>query len=268
MSALVTLRNLEKSFNSRKVLNGIDLDIHSGEIMVIMGGSGCGKSTLLRTMIGLEHADHGEVRVLGTDFSKAGEDEKDAVRKQFGMLFQGAALFNSMTVGENIALPLSEHTSMDEEIIRIIVKVKLELVGLTGFENHMPYEISGGMKKRVALARAIALDPKIVFFDEPGAGLDPITQTVIDSLILDLTRKLKMTSVVVTHEMKSAFRIADRIAVIQNGRVVALGTPAEIRNSSIPYIRQFIEGEIDSPKDSSDNSNDTSSNYLKGLFDE
>jgi len=184
---------------------------------------------------------------LGRDLASATEDEKNEIRKKFGMLFQGAALFNSLSVGQNIALPLGEHTKLDPEIVRIIVKVKLELVGLTGFEDLMPYQISGGMRKRVALARAIALDPKIVFYDEPGAGLDPITAGVIDHLILDLTRKLGMASVVVTHELKSAFRIADRMMVLHQGKVIAAGKPQEIRNTTDPYVQQFVNGEFDGP---------------------
>jgi phospholipid/cholesterol/gamma-HCH transport system ATP-binding protein len=196
--------------------------------------------------------------------TRASEAERDEIRKRFGMLFQGAALFDSLTVGENIALPLREHTRLDEEIIRIIVRVKLELVGLTGFEALMPHQISGGMKKRVALARAIALDPKIVFYDEPGAGLDPITSSVIDHLILDLTKKLRMTSVVVTHEMKSAFRIADRILVLHRGQVIAMGTPSEIQQSNHPYVNQFIRGEINGPVAFQE----TRESYLRGILGE
>jgi len=185
------------------------------------------------------------------------------VRRKFGMLFQGSALFNSMSVGGNVALPLKEHTDLSDEIIQIIVKVKLELVGLTGFEDFMPYEISGGMKKRVALARAIALDPKIVFYDEPGAGLDPITASMIDQLILDLSKKLKITSVVVTHEMKSAFRIADQIIILHKGKVLETGTAEQIKNSQNAYVQQFINGEPEGAIPFKQ----TSEAYLKGLLE-
>lgn len=262
MKNVIEVKNVQKIFGDRKVLDGINFDVHEGETLVIMGGSGCGKSTLLRTLIGLLQPDGGKITVLGTEITDGSEDKINEVRKSFGMLFQGAALFNSLTVGENVALPLKEHTDLDSDIIEIIVKVKLELVGLTGFEALKPYEISGGMKKRVALARAIALDPKIVFYDEPGAGLDPITASVIDHLMMDLSKKLKMTSVVVTHEMKSAFRIADRMIVLQKGKVVAKGTPDEIKHSDHPYVNQFINGEMDGPV----SFQTTRESYLKGIF--
>jgi len=245
-------------------LNGIDLEIYEGETMVIMGGSGCGKSTLLRTLIGLLKPEQGEIHIFDQDMAGASEHEKNNIRKRFGMLFQSAALFNSLSVGDNVALPLREHTRLDPGIIKIIVRVKLKLVGLTGFENFMPYQISGGMKKRVALARAIALDPKIIFYDEPGAGLDPITASMIDHLIRDLSKKLGITSVVVTHEMKSAFRIADRVAVLHKGKVAALGTSSEIENSQNPYVRQFINGEIEGPV----SFEETKEDYLKEIFDD
>ncbi len=264
MKPVIRIQDIHKFFGTHKVLNGVNFDVHEGETLVIMGGSGCGKSTLLRTLIGLLNPDQGEISILGQNMTQAPEEERNQIRKQFGMLFQGAALFNSLTVGENVALPLKEHTSLDREIIQIIVKVKLELVGLTGFEKLKPYQISGGMKKRVALARAIALDPKIVFYDEPGAGLDPITASVIDHLIMDLSKKLKMTSVVVTHELKSAFRIADRMVVLQQGKVVAVGTPHEIQNSDHPYVNQFINGEINGPI----TFQETRESYLKGILGE
>jgi phospholipid/cholesterol/gamma-HCH transport system ATP-binding protein len=262
MNLVIRAINIHKSMGNRKILNGIDLEVREGETMVIMGGSGCGKSTLLRTIVGLLAPDEGNVSLLGRDFARAPEIEKNAIRKQFGMLFQAAALLNSLTVGENVALPLREHTTLDEDIVRIIVKVKLELVGLTGFEDFMPYEISGGMKKRVALARALALDPKIVFYDEPGAGLDPITASVIDHLISDLSKKLGITSVVVTHEMKSAFRIADRIAVLHQGKVAVCGVPDAIEHSNNAYVQQFIRGEIDGPIPFQE----TREGYLKALL--
>jgi len=260
---VIKIKNLVKRFGDRAVLDGIDIAIPEGKITVIMGGSGCGKSTLLRHLIGLHQPTSGEVWVDGRNIAGLDEKGMNEVRKKFGMLFQGSALFNSMTVGQNVAVPLKEHTDLSPEIIKIIVRVKLELVGLTGFENFMPHEISGGMKKRVALARAIALDPKIVFYDEPGAGLDPITASMIDRLILDLSKKLSITSVVVTHEMKSAFRIADQIVILQKGKVIQVGTAEEIQNSKNAYVRQFIQGESEGAIPFKQ----TSEAYLKGLLD-
>lgn len=261
--SIIEIKNLVKTFGDRHVLNGVDAVIPRGKITVIMGGSGCGKSTLLRHLIGLHKPTSGDIFFEGRNIAKMNQDSMDEVRRSFGMMFQGSALFNSMTVADNVAVPLKEHTPLDEATIRIIVKIKLELVGLTGFEHFYPHQISGGMKKRVALARAIALDPKIVFYDEPGAGLDPITASMIDQLILDLSRKLNMTSVVVTHEMKSAFRIADQVIMLHKGRVLQVGTAQEIQNSSDPYVRQFIEGEPEGVIPFKQ----TSEAYLNGLLD-
>ena len=244
---LIRVRGLRKSFDDREVLSGIDLEVRRGEVLVVMGGSGCGKSTLLRHLIGAVTPDRGTVELFGKDLATLDEDGLNAIRKRFGILFQSGALFNSLTVGENVALPLREHTELDDEVIRIILKMKLELVGLRDFEALMPSQISGGMKKRVGLARAMALDPEIIFYDEPGAGLDPVMAGVIDKLIIDFSRKLAVTSVVVTHEMGSAFRIADRMVMLYEGRVVASGTPEEIRSSSDPVVKQFIHGEPDGP---------------------
>ncbi len=260
---MIQVKNLIKRFGDRAVLDGINLTIPEGKITVIMGGSGCGKSTFLKNLIGLQRPSGGEILIEGRNVALLTEKEFDEVRKKFGMLFQGAALFNSFTVGDNVALPLREHTDLSEEIVRIIVKIKLELVGLTGFENFYPHQISGGMKKRVALARAIALDPKIVFYDEPGAGLDPITAAMIDQLILDLSRKLQITSVVVTHEMKSAFRIADQMVVLHRGKVIVEGTPEAVKQSSNPYVRQFIHGEAEGAIPF----RQSSEAYLKGLLE-
>ncbi len=261
--AIIKIENLVKRFGDRVVLNGIDLSVPEGKITVIMGGSGGGKSTLLRHLIGLLKPESGCVLIDGVNIVKLSSDKMNEVRRKFGMLFQGSALFNSMSVAENVALPLREHTDLSDEIIRIIVKVKLELVGLTGFEDFMPFEISGGMKKRVALARAIALDPKIVFYDEPGSGLDPITASMIDQLILDLSQKLKITTVVVTHEMQSAFRIADQIVMLHKGKVLEMGTAEQIKNSSNPYVQQFIKGEHEGAIPFKQ----TSEAYLKGLLE-
>jgi len=186
----IKTENLVKRFGDRTILNGVNLEIHKGETFVIMGGSGCGKSTLLRHMIGTFKPDEGKVYVLGKDITGLSEDEMDKVRKRIGMSFQSSALFDSLNIGENISLPLREHTKLEENVIDIVVKMKLEMVGLRGFEALMPSQISGGMKKRVGLARAIAMDPEIVFYDEPTAGLDPIVAGVIDKLILDLSKKL------------------------------------------------------------------------------
>lgn len=244
---VITTENLVKKFGDRIVLNGVNLEIYKGETFVIMGGSGCGKSTLLRHMIGSIRPDSGRVSLLGKEIMGLGEDDMDKIRKQIGMSFQSSALFDSMTVGENVSLPLREHTELEENVINIVIQMKLELVGLRGFENLMPSQLSGGMKKRVALARAIAMDPEIIFYDEPTAGLDPIVAGVIDKLILDLSKKLSITSVVVTHDMGSVFRIADRIAMLYEGRVVDIGTKEEIKNSKDGIIQQFIAGNPDGP---------------------
>lgn len=260
---IIQIKNVVKRFGDRAVLDGVTCDIPQGKITVIMGGSGCGKSTLLKHLIGLYIPDEGQIHIDGENIVGLTEKEMNRVKRKFGMLFQGAALFNSMSVGDNVALPLREHTDLSEDIIQIIVKVKLELVGLTGFEDFMPFQISGGMKKRVALARAISLDPKIVFYDEPGAGLDPITASMIDQLILNLSQKLKITSVVVSHEMKSAFHIADQMIVLYKGKVLEVGPPDQIKNSKNSYIQQFIHGEADGAIPL----NQTSDAYLKGLLE-
>jgi phospholipid/cholesterol/gamma-HCH transport system ATP-binding protein len=244
---LVRAKGVRKSFGGRPVLAGVDLEVCRGEVLVVMGGSGCGKSTLLRLLIGAIEPDEGTVELFGKDLASLDPDGLNAVRKRFGILFQSGALYNSLTVGENVALPLREHSDLDDEIVRIVMKMKLELVGLRDFESLCPAQISGGMKKRVGLARALALDPEIIFYDEPGAGLDPVMAGVIDKLILDLSRKLGVTSVVVTHEMGSAFRIADRMVMLFEGRIVAEGTPEEIRSSTDPLVVQFIRGDPDGP---------------------
>ena len=244
---VIEVKDLVKSFGDRTILDGINLKIPKGEIFVIMGGSGCGKSTLLRHMIGTLKPDSGRVSVLGTDITDLEGSELDEVRKKIGMSFQSSALFDSMTVGENVDLPLREHTKLDRNVIDIMIKMKLELVGLRGFEDLLPSELSGGMRKRVGLARAIAMDPQIVFYDEPTAGLDPIVAAVIGKLILDLSKKLSMTSVVVTHDMKSVMSSADRIAMLYEGKVLEVGTPDEIKNSKNDIIQQFIHGNHDGP---------------------
>jgi phospholipid/cholesterol/gamma-HCH transport system ATP-binding protein len=259
---IIKAENVVKKFGDRTVLNGISLEIYKGETFVIMGGSGCGKSTFLRHLIGSLKPDSGRVSLLGKDLGAIGEDELDAVKKKIGMSFQSSALFDSMTVGDNVALPLKEHARLEKSVIDIVVKMKLEMVGLRGFEALMPSQLSGGMRKRVGLARAIAMDPEIVFYDEPTAGLDPIVSGVIDKLILDLSKKLSITSVVVTHDMKSVFSIADRIAMLYDGRVLEVGTPDEMRRSKNQMVGQFVSGSPDGPIKFFQQKDD----YLEGLM--
>jgi phospholipid/cholesterol/gamma-HCH transport system ATP-binding protein len=238
---VVSLRNLRVSYGEREILHGITFDVMRGETLVILGGSGSGKSTLLRTLVGLEKPSAGEILIKGQDLAKTSAAEMDEIRKKMGMSFQGGALFGSMTVGENVALPLREHTRLEDSTIEIILRLKLEQVGLEGFEYYTPAQLSGGMKKRAAVARALAMDPEILFFDEPSAGLDPIIAAGIDQLILELKRAFHMTIIVVTHELASAFLIADRMLLIDKGNIVALGTTEEMRSSTQPRVRQFLD---------------------------
>jgi len=238
---MISLRDLRVSYGSREILHGVSFDVMRGETMVILGGSGSGKSTLLRTLVGLEKPSAGKIYLRGKDLTTITEDEMDDIRRKLGMSFQGSALFGSMTVGENVALPLREHTKLEDSTIEIMLRLKLEQVGLAGFEDYKPSELSGGMKKRAAVARALAMDPEILFFDEPSAGLDPIIAAGIDQLILELKRAFKMTIIVVTHELASAFLIADRMVLIDKGNVEAIGTVDEMRNSSQPRLRQFLD---------------------------
>jgi phospholipid/cholesterol/gamma-HCH transport system ATP-binding protein len=249
----ISVRNLRVKYGEREILHGVSFEVPAGETMVILGGSGSGKSTLLRTLVGLERASSGEIWIQGKEFANISEDERDELRKKMGMSFQGGALFGSMTVGENVALPLQEHTDLDPSTIEIMVRLKLDQVGLSGFENYMPAQLSGGMKKRAAIARALSMDPQVLFFDEPSAGLDPIIAAGIDELILKLKKAFKMTIVVVTHELASAFLIADRMIVLDKGVIVADATTDEMKNSTQPRVRQFLDrvpepevtGEID-----------------------
>jgi phospholipid/cholesterol/gamma-HCH transport system ATP-binding protein len=256
----IRCRAIEKRFGSQTVLKSVDLDVRRGETMVIMGGSGSGKSTMLRTMIGSHKPESGSIEILGQDICRLNEEQMNEVRKQFGILFQSGALFNSMTIAENVALPLREHTDLPTEIIDITVTIKLELVGLREAANKYPSQISGGMKKRAGLARALALDPKILFYDEPSAGLDPVTSAQIDQLIIALSRQLGVTSVVVTHEMDSAFTIADRMAMLDKGRILKIETrawyealrdlpadQAKDRPEDERLIRQFLRGDAEGP---------------------
>ena len=259
-TAAIEVRDLVRVFGTQTVLNGITMDVHEGETMVIMGGSGCGKSTLLRHLIGSLRPTSGNIHLFGEDISVLPEAEMDRVRRKFGILFQSGALFNSMTIAENVALPLRGHTDLDHHIIDIQVKIKLELVGLREHAEKFPSQISGGMKKRAGLARALALDPRILFYDEPSAGLDPVTSAEIDQLILDLTRKLGVTSVVVTHEMDSAFTIADRMVMLDKGRALRVDTreafdalrklpehEAAALSETERLIRQFLRGDAQGP---------------------
>jgi phospholipid/cholesterol/gamma-HCH transport system ATP-binding protein len=261
--AIVEVINLAKWFNSGsgqriRVLDDINLTVYEGETLVIMGGSGCGKSTLLNCMIGEYQPDQGKIKIFGKDITLMTEFEMNEVRKKFGILFQAGALFNSMTVGENVALPLLEHSDVDPSVIDIIVTIKLEQVKMLPHREKMPSQLSGGQKKRAGLARAIALDPQILFYDEPSAGLDPVTVAAIDDLIISLSKKLGVTSVVVTHDMASAFRIADRMVMLHAGKILRIGTrqefeklreaPAdELTGEDDRLIRQFVLGEGTGP---------------------
>jgi len=238
---MISLRGLRVSYGGREILHGITFDVQRGETLVILGGSGSGKSTLLRTLVGLEKPTSGEVWIRGKNFTAISNDERDEIRKRLGMSFQGGALFGSMTVGENVALPLREHTKLEESTVEIMVRLKLDQVGLSGFEDFLPSQLSGGMKKRAAVARALAMDPEILFFDEPSAGLDPIIAAGIDQLILELKKAFHMTIIVVTHELASAFLIADRMVLINKGDIVAMGTVQEMQNSKHPKVRQFLD---------------------------
>jgi phospholipid/cholesterol/gamma-HCH transport system ATP-binding protein len=244
---LIEVTDLVRKFGDRAVLDDISFKVHRGETLVIMGGSGCGKSTLLRHMIGSMKPTSGFVKLFGEEITGMKERELERIRLRFGMLFQSGALLASLTVGENVALPLLQHTDKSVDEIEEIVKQKLQMVGLTGFEDLKPDEISGGMKKRVGLARALALDPELLFSDEPTSGLDPIMTAVVDELTLKLTHGSHMTAVVVSHDMTSAFRIATRMIMLGHGGVVAQGTPDEIRNSQNPEVQQFIHGRADGP---------------------
>jgi phospholipid/cholesterol/gamma-HCH transport system ATP-binding protein len=238
----IQVQDVTKIYGSRVILDAIRLDVRAGETLVILGGSGSGKSTLLRIMIGNIRPESGDVIALGRSLCRMRDRELDEYRRSIGVLFQSGALFNSMTVADNVALPLREHTDLREQTIEIMVKIKLELVGLREHADKMPAELSGGMKKRAGLARALALDPKVLFYDEPSAGLDPVTSAEIDELIINLNKRLGVTSVVVTHEMDSAFRIADRMVLLDRGKFIVSGTPDEMRNSQDPLVRQFVHG--------------------------
>jgi len=268
---IISVRRLVKRFDGKTILDGINLDITAGEIMVIMGGTGSGKSTLLRHLIGSLVPDEGEVWLFGENLNELDDEGLNELRKKFGILFQSGALFQSMTVAENVALPLQEHTTLDQVIIDLQVKIKLELVGLREHADKYPAQISGGMKKRAGLARALSLDPSILFYDEPSAGLDPVTSAGIDRLIMDLSSKLGVTSVVVTHEMDSAFRIADRMAMLDKGKMLRVEDRSyfeklRVTLGDLPLdealIRQFVRGDDEGPI----TERKTATNYVEDLI--
>jgi phospholipid/cholesterol/gamma-HCH transport system ATP-binding protein len=247
---VIEVTDLVTHYGSRRILCGVSLTVYRGEIMVIMGGSGSGKSTLLRHLLGLDLATSGSIKLLGRELSEMSERELSEFCRNLGVAFQGGALFSSMTVGENIMLPLREHTQLDAKTMEIMVRLKLEVVGLSGFENLMPSELSGGMIKRAAFARAVIMDPALLFCDEPSAGLDPVVSSALDELILRLRDAMGMTIVVVTHDLDSAFRIADRIAVLDHGEILTVGSVDEVRGSEHRRVqdllnRRFEEEELD-----------------------
>lgn len=244
---MIQVENLTRSFDENLVLDNLCLNVEEGETVVVIGRSGCGKSVLLKHIIGLLKPDSGRIIVKGQDITSLGERELNRVRRLFGVVFQGSALFDSLTVAENVAFGLTEHTRMSRAEIEAKVARCLEMVGMNGVQNKMPSELSGGMKKRVALARAIAFDPSIILYDEPTTGLDPIMADVINDLIVSLSGKLAVTSVAVTHDMSSAYKIAHRIAMLYDGKIIETGTPEQIRNSRNPIVQQFIQGKAEGP---------------------
>ncbi len=242
---VIEVKGLVAHYGKRKILDGIDFDVRANEIMVIMGGSGSGKSTLVRQLLSLDRPSSGTIHVLGKEIAKLGTVERGEFYKDIGVAFQSGALFSSMSVGENIMLPLTEHTKLDEQTQEIMMRMKLEVVDLAGFEDLMPAELSGGMTKRAALARAVVMDPKILFCDEPSAGLDPVVSAAIDDLLLRLRDALQMSIVVVTHELESAFKIADRITILDEGKVLMTGTVDEIKDSDNERIQNILHRRIE-----------------------
>ncbi len=237
---IIEVENLVTHYGDREILHGIDMSVNRGEIMVIMGGSGSGKTTLLRHLLGLEKATLGSIKLLGQELTSMSDLDLYAVSRKMGVAFQGGALFSSMSVGENVMLPLVEHTKLDRETMQIMMRIKLEIVKLAGFEDLMPSELSGGMIKRAAFARAVVMDPAILFADEPSAGLDPVVSRSLDELILELREALGMSIVVVTHELDSAFRIADRITMLDKGHILSIGTVDELRNSDNERVQRLL----------------------------
>jgi phospholipid/cholesterol/gamma-HCH transport system ATP-binding protein len=244
---MIEIRGLKKRLGSKQVLDGVDLEIQTGETVVVLGPSGAGKSVLLKHIVGLMMPDEGSIEVDGEEIVGRREHELNQVRKKFGMLFQGSALFDSMTVGDNVGLALREHLELEEDEIERRVTERLEWVGLKEVERAKPSSLSGGMRKRVGLARAIIMDPQFILYDEPTTGLDPITADVIDRLIRSLQKRMGVTSVVVTHDLASGFKVGDRMAMLFNGKMVFSGTTQEVRETRNPVVRQFIEGTSEGP---------------------
>ncbi len=247
MASIIEIVDIHKSFGEQKVLDGVNLDIEEGKTTVIIGRSGGGKSVLLKHIIRLLKPDSGQVLINGTDITTLNDKDLNEMRKMFGMLFQESALFDSMNVGENVAFPLREQTKMKDDEIKKIVADRLRAVGLTGIENKMPSELSGGMRKRVGLARAIAMHPQMVLFDEPTTGLDPIMTEAINDLIIDTQKNFNLTSIVISHDVESIFKIGHKIAMLHEGKIVEYGTPEEIRNSNNPVLEQFLSGNTVGP---------------------
>lgn len=241
MEEAIEVINLVTQYGDRVILKGISFSVPKGKTTVVLGGSGCGKSTLLNHLIGLLRPTSGKILINGKDITVMNEDEFDDVRKKIGVSFQGAALLNSMTIADNVALPIREHTKLQEPTIQIMVRMKLDLVGLSGFEHFYPSQLSGGMKKRAGVARAMALDPEFLFFDEPSAGLDPVTAAGLDELIIKLRNVFKMTIIVVTHELPSVFMIADYVIMLDRGEVIFSGTLDELKLSNHPKVKMFLE---------------------------
>jgi len=244
---MIEIINLHKSFGSLAVLRGVNLTVEKGESMTVIGGSGSGKSVLIKHIIGLLFPDKGEVKIAGQVMNDLDDHQLNELRKKFGMLFQMAALFDSLTVWENVGFGLKQHTRLSDKEVRAVATEKLALVGLKNVEDKMPVDLSGGMRKRVGLARAIAMDAEIILYDEPTTGLDPITADSINDLIVDLRKKLGVTSVAITHDMQSAYKISDRIAMLYKGEIQEIGTPDQIRNTTNPIVKQFITGSAVGP---------------------
>jgi phospholipid/cholesterol/gamma-HCH transport system ATP-binding protein len=245
--SVIDVQGVHKTLGGKHVLRGVDLSVEKGETMVIIGRSGCGKSVLLKHIVGLLAPDSGRILIEGVDINERDGDDLYEVRKRMGMLFQGAALFDSMTVAENVSLGLREHRRMSRADRLSVAKNKLAAVGLADVDDKMPADLSGGMKKRVGLARAVAMDPDFVFYDEPTTGLDPIMADVINDLIINTCDTMDVTSLVVTHDMTSAYKVGDRIAMLHEGEIIFVGTPDEVRKTDNPYVRQFIHGEAEGP---------------------
>jgi len=246
-SIKIEVADLHKSFDTKHVLRGVNLGVEKGESMVVIGGSGVGKSVLIKCIIGLLRPDSGSIRVDGQEIASLKEQSLNEVRKKFGMLFQAGALFDSLRVWENVGFGLKQHTRLRDEEIKGIAVEKLRLLGLRNVEDLMPSELSGGMRKRVSLARAIAMEPEILLYDEPTTGLDPIMADAINDLIIQMREKLRVTSIAITHDMVSAYKVADRIAMLYEGKIIEVGTPQQIRESNNPVVQQFIQGKAEGP---------------------